>query len=639
MGPKKESAKAAKARIEAEKKAEELRLSEVAEQERLEAERVVVEKAERKLLAEEKKAREEEAARLNEEYDAHAGYRNQRSELFKHEEEAAFEQTEWFKYLRCSELPNPLIQADIDTYLGLINSSDDCELAHAVDDLQRMEEMNRELLNLECRSRQIRRHQTADRFAQYILQLREICKERIDTVTAYILQHVDEFSSTKGNDLVLQRHVHTKDFKYGLWVNLAKNLRVKIVEYPELGMNSDLPKSLALSNIAIRMLHYAQDPTVPAKPVKLLAVGGVCFVEILTLPPAAKLIKGWMLRPVTHLATQVQRQPYGDGGGAKPAEGSAPVSMQNPPMRIAFTLADDVWIRKNTTPRVAWFDEELQNWSEEDITEPKFESATRQLSFLTLHLTALAYVQDPLLDFPLAWWRFEPTADECVLLTICCQQVMIQITVRKNGECRLSAPDNSEFRQLREDWMPPLILLHRLRASGVNLLPGEDFEGMDGVMVKDKELATAVGYNLGLVVSTMQIVPSRWNQSAGTDQVVLRFSEVMDHSDEPLDPSFDEGWHPVVFLKDEPIRCYLGKSIEASETYADGIREGHITKAIVSEALRGSVSDEAIGVAESAPPLLCNTVQVLVEHMKLLSITDSTTDPTQNWFQPPEEPA
>ena len=25
----------------------------------------------------------------------------------------------------------------------------------------------------------------------------------------------------------LQRHIQTADFKYGLWVNLAKNLRVK----------------------------------------------------------------------------------------------------------------------------------------------------------------------------------------------------------------------------------------------------------------------------------------------------------------------------------------------------------------------------------------------------------------------------
>ena len=40
------------------------------------------------------------------------------------------------RYLRCSELPNPLDQADIDTYLSLVETSEDRELMHAVDDLQ-----------------------------------------------------------------------------------------------------------------------------------------------------------------------------------------------------------------------------------------------------------------------------------------------------------------------------------------------------------------------------------------------------------------------------------------------------------------------------------------------------------------------
>jgi hypothetical protein len=72
QGPKAAGGKAAKAKAELEKKQEDQRVSDLSEFERLESERVVVEKIERKLLAAEKKARDEENARLESEY-AHRG--------------------------------------------------------------------------------------------------------------------------------------------------------------------------------------------------------------------------------------------------------------------------------------------------------------------------------------------------------------------------------------------------------------------------------------------------------------------------------------------------------------------------------------------------------------------------------------
>lgn len=48
-------------------------------------------------------------------------------------------------------------------------------------------------------------------------------------------------------------HDHRADFKYALWVNHVKNPRFKQIEVPELGITAELPKSLAVASIAVRL--------------------------------------------------------------------------------------------------------------------------------------------------------------------------------------------------------------------------------------------------------------------------------------------------------------------------------------------------------------------------------------------------
>ena len=61
----------------------------------------------------------------------------------------------------------------------------------------------------------------------------------------------------------MQVHASVTEIKFGLWVNLAKNPRFKTIEIPELGFVSELPKSLALASIAVRMLHASYDDFTP----------------------------------------------------------------------------------------------------------------------------------------------------------------------------------------------------------------------------------------------------------------------------------------------------------------------------------------------------------------------------------------
>lgn len=64
------------------------------------------------------------------------------------------------------------------------------------------------------------------------------------------LQHADEHANEK-NEVQLGCQLH--GLQWGLWVNTSKNLRLKSVEMPQLQMMIDIPKTIGVANIAIRV--------------------------------------------------------------------------------------------------------------------------------------------------------------------------------------------------------------------------------------------------------------------------------------------------------------------------------------------------------------------------------------------------
>lgn len=64
------------------------------------------------------------------------------------------------------------------------------------------------------------------------------------------VQRADEYSDPKGDVLLTaQQGV----LQWGLWVNTQKNPRFKLVVLSGLGMTVEIPKQLALANIALRV--------------------------------------------------------------------------------------------------------------------------------------------------------------------------------------------------------------------------------------------------------------------------------------------------------------------------------------------------------------------------------------------------
>ena len=170
------------------------------------------------------------------------------------------------------------------------------------------------------------------------MSLRKLIGTKLDSISAYICQHAEK--DADGN---MKVQTKAANIEFGMWVNLARHPRTKEIEYPEINMKLEIPRPLALANIAVRVLHFAYDERAESgQAAKFLALGGPFAIELLALPPAPKPVGHWTIRQVTALSTDVLRLPYpippagGDGGyapGSIPPVAEAMIA-QAPPVRV-----------------------------------------------------------------------------------------------------------------------------------------------------------------------------------------------------------------------------------------------------------------------------------------------------------------
>lgn len=226
--------------------------------------------------------------------------------------------------------------------------------------------------------------------------------EKLDAVTADILANADERATSRNE---LQLCAQAEWHKFALWVNLARNPRVRSVELPEVAVSFELPKALALASVAIRVVQFRAEHAMPSfgVPSPYQAVGGVFLLELLQLPPVPKRVKGWTLRQVGPSAHTVTRMAY-----PLPQLGSEPSAGAAAPLRLSVVLPADVVVPELV--RVGWWDQPNAQWALEGISDIRYEPETRQLSLLTVHLRGLAVLQPTHAELPYSRWALKPTA-------------------------------------------------------------------------------------------------------------------------------------------------------------------------------------------------------------------------------------
>ncbi|XP_033645695.1 protein CASC1-like isoform X2 [Asterias rubens] len=165
----------------------------------------------------------------------------------------------WERYMRCDGTPDPTIAAEVNTYINLwhedISSNNiDAVIKESKQTLALLSELD---YLLEETPEKDLSEREAERYRETKSELQHLLSSKLDASTVLLLKAASIMADTETGNLQLVKS--SGDFTLMLWGNLTKNPRFKSFEFEEEKFMFELPKQLALSDIAVRVIRTQYD--------------------------------------------------------------------------------------------------------------------------------------------------------------------------------------------------------------------------------------------------------------------------------------------------------------------------------------------------------------------------------------------
>ncbi|XP_019898414.2 protein CASC1 isoform X2 [Esox lucius] len=164
------------------------------------------------------------------------------------------EKTKWDRYMRCDGSPDPSVQKEINTFITLWKENTEVQFKPVLNEcalaLQLLEE-------LEGHLRDTPEPAEALRYQETLLTIQALIHAKHNLITEEILKWSNAHSDIETGNM--QIVVQDENITLCLWANLNKNPRFKGFQFEEAGLGFVLPKLLAVSDIAVRILHTRYD--------------------------------------------------------------------------------------------------------------------------------------------------------------------------------------------------------------------------------------------------------------------------------------------------------------------------------------------------------------------------------------------
>merc|ERR1719414_2830692 len=125
--------------------------------------------------------------------------------------------------------------------------------------------------------------------------------------------------------------------------------------------------------IGVRAVYTTYD-TCNGRDPSQTSVGGMIRVDLLSIPPFSKRVKGWTIRQIPPPGQELMRLPYPN---TEHSTASTAIAVQ--PCKIEYKVPGHVLVRKN--PTISWWEKECEKWSTDGIMDISWEPEMRKVSF------------------------------------------------------------------------------------------------------------------------------------------------------------------------------------------------------------------------------------------------------------------
>ncbi|XP_019399947.1 PREDICTED: protein CASC1 isoform X3 [Crocodylus porosus] len=268
MGPKKKKKSGGKKklskaeRIRIQKEEEERRLKEE-EEARLRAEQEEAERFEKERLEQEKREKleaKDQERRGSELTELHALEENFLSAMQWKEEYRAY--AKWEHYIGCDGSPDPAVPQEINTFMSLWREDQNKDIEFVIEKGNKVLNLINKLdfLLLDTPLNELP-EKNVIQYQESILDLQSLLHQKYNEATENLLKKANTYADSDSGNMAMV--IKDKNVTFCIWANLKKNPRFKNHTFCEADYGFDLPKSLAVSDVAVRILHTHYDHVSP----------------------------------------------------------------------------------------------------------------------------------------------------------------------------------------------------------------------------------------------------------------------------------------------------------------------------------------------------------------------------------------
>ncbi|XP_077630614.1 dynein axonemal intermediate chain 7 isoform X3 [Crocuta crocuta] len=543
--------------------------------------------------------------------------------------------SQWNHYIQCDGSPDPSISPEINTFISLWKEETNETLEEVIAKsklvLNLIEKLR--LLLLQMPSYDLE-DKTIKQYQGSILELQELLHLKFNTATEILLRQASTLADLDSGNM--EKVIQDENVTLYVWANLKKNPRYRSIRFSETQIGFEIPRILATSDIAVRLLHTHYDHVTPLWPVltplqeRVATVTDSVEDEVKNgeAEISDELQEENKPQECESVSVQEEETTFEEEGDIEvqtllkeglrkyiyPPESTEDFETENafPPIEVTLEVQEDVIFFED--PMVARWDAEGKHWQTDGISNVSYKSEERLITFSLETFSPVTLIQDAHINMPFQSWELRPLDVNKVLLTVTTVFTEIEIQIKENL-CMLASIklDNKKHSSILEGrWMTPISFILALKETGLNIFPTRHSHFYVVINNKDPLVEMKAYRQLALLSSAFAFGWSKWNVVCSSKNVIVKLREHV--SEEELVQDFN--WPLLMFSGDRAQRLNIN---ENSETFSEALKEETEFHSTLYHMVKDFASKEAMEKIRSSKCQFIDSVCYMLLSTRVLS--------------------
>ncbi|XP_051011545.1 dynein axonemal intermediate chain 7 isoform X3 [Acomys russatus] len=364
-----------------------------------------------------------------------------------------------------------------------------------------------------------------------ILRLQELLSLKVDVATELLLRQASTLADLDSGNM--EKTIQDENITLYVWANLKKNPRYRSVKFADTEIGFEIPRILATSDIAIRLLHTRYDHVTPLYTTDLPEEKEPTPVVSEHFKTAESTERDNNTEEKVSVEEKAASQ---DDQAESRQQGELSIVREE----IKFEVPGDIDIKRvRCTEDVETTKYKLEMkllseavsagklWRTDGISNIVYNRETRLITFSLDTVGPVALIQDAHINMPYQSWELRPLDANKVLMTVTTLFLELQIHIKENL-CMLASiklEDQDRLSHLEGKWMTPAPFILALKEAGLNIFPTV-YSHFYVVINNKMPLVEMKAYRqMALLSAAFSFRWSKWNMVCNSTRVVFWVKE------------------------------------------------------------------------------------------------------------------